>query len=283
MRSREAAQFKQRRPGIRAGTRSAAGLSNTDLATTAGPSTAGPSIAYESLDQRGHAMNNAARSGPKLVGEADRVSSLFRTTRRRTARQSDRTGSCLGTLRFGPQRYDGVGRDDARRSQGRVHFLCRAVGLRQVDDPAAGQRSGSPDYRRRCGRRPGGRRKTLRVGMAFQNASMMPWLTVERNVMLPLKIVQPFRSEYRRKRKTEFRDRVRGLLAQVGLDGFANHFPWQLSGGMLQRANLCRALVHDPQLLLLDEPFGALDQFTRKNFGEPCKRCGSTGVRRFSW
>jgi NitT/TauT family transport system ATP-binding protein len=106
--------------------------------------------------------------------------------------------------------------------------------------------------------------KTLRIGMAFQNASMMPWLTVERNVMLPLKIVQPFRSEYRRKRKNEFRDRVRSLLAQVGLDGFANHFPWQLSGGMLQRANLCRALVHDPQLLLLDEPFGALDQFTRE-------------------
>jgi NitT/TauT family transport system ATP-binding protein len=106
--------------------------------------------------------------------------------------------------------------------------------------------------------------KMLRIGMAFQNASMMPWLTVERNVMLPLKIVQPFRAEYRRKRKGEFRDRVRSLLAQVGLGDFAGHFPWQLSGGMLQRANLCRALVHEPQLLLLDEPFGALDQFTRE-------------------
>jgi NitT/TauT family transport system ATP-binding protein len=106
--------------------------------------------------------------------------------------------------------------------------------------------------------------KALSIGMAFQNASMMPWLTVERNVMLPLKIVQPFRSEYRRKRKTEFRDRVRSLLAQVGLADFADHYPWQLSGGMLQRANLCRALIHEPQLLLLDEPFGALDQFTRE-------------------
>jgi NitT/TauT family transport system ATP-binding protein len=106
--------------------------------------------------------------------------------------------------------------------------------------------------------------KALRIGMAFQNASMMPWLTVERNVMLPLKIVPPFRADYRRKRKGEFRDRVHALLAQVGLSDFANHFPWQLSGGMLQRANLCRALVHDPQLLLLDEPFGALDQFTRE-------------------
>lgn len=106
--------------------------------------------------------------------------------------------------------------------------------------------------------------KALRIGMAFQNASMMPWLTVERNVMLPLKIVQPFRADFRRKRRGEFRDRVHALLAQVGLSDFANHFPWQFSGGMLQRANLCRALIHDPHLLLLDEPFGALDQFTRE-------------------
>jgi NitT/TauT family transport system ATP-binding protein len=106
--------------------------------------------------------------------------------------------------------------------------------------------------------------KALRIGMAFQNPTMLPWLTVERNVMLPLKIVQPFRSEFRAKRRTEFRDRVHDLLAQVGLRGFANSYPWQLSGGMLQRANLCRALVHEPRLLLLDEPFGALDQFTRE-------------------
>lgn len=106
--------------------------------------------------------------------------------------------------------------------------------------------------------------KALRIGMAFQNASLMPWLTVERNVMLPLKIAEPFRASYRRKRNTEYRDRARALLARVGLEAFANHYPWQLSGGMLQRANLCRALIHEPQLLLLDEPFGALDQFTRE-------------------
>ena len=106
--------------------------------------------------------------------------------------------------------------------------------------------------------------KALRIGMAFQNPTLLPWLTIEQNVMLPLKIVQPFRSEFRRQRRTGFRDKVHALLAQVGLEGFASRYPWQLSGGMLQRANLCRALVHEPRMLLLDEPFGALDQFTRE-------------------
>ena len=106
--------------------------------------------------------------------------------------------------------------------------------------------------------------KALRIGMAFQNPTMLPWLTIEQNVMLPLRIVPPFRAEFRRQRRTGFRDKVRALLAQVGLEGFAARRPWQLSGGMLQRANLCRALVHEPSLLLLDEPFGALDQFTRE-------------------
>ena len=100
--------------------------------------------------------------------------------------------------------------------------------------------------------------------MAFQNPTMLPWLTIERNIMLPLKIVEPFRSEYRQKRKGEFRDKAHALLAQVGLKDFGNKYPWQLSGGMLQRANLCRALIHEPRMLLLDEPFGALDQFTKE-------------------
>jgi len=104
----------------------------------------------------------------------------------------------------------------------------------------------------------------IRVGMAFQNPTMLPWLTVRENVMLPLKIVPPFRQDYRAKRKTEFRDRADALLKEVGLANFGDKRPWQLSGGMLQRASLCRALVHEPQLLMLDEPFGALDQFTRE-------------------
>ena len=105
---------------------------------------------------------------------------------------------------------------------------------------------------------------SLKVGMAFQSSTLLPWLTIRDNVMLPLKIVRPFRQDYRAKRRGEFRDRVDALLDQVGLLDFADKNPWQLSGGMMQRANLCRALVHEPDLLLLDEPFGALDQFTRE-------------------
>jgi NitT/TauT family transport system ATP-binding protein len=104
----------------------------------------------------------------------------------------------------------------------------------------------------------------MRVGMAFQNPTLLPWLSVRDNVMMPLKIVPPFRQEYRTKRYSEYRDRAEALLEQVGLAGFGDKYPWQLSGGMMQRASLCRALVHDPQLLMLDEPFGALDQFTRE-------------------
>jgi NitT/TauT family transport system ATP-binding protein len=104
----------------------------------------------------------------------------------------------------------------------------------------------------------------VRVGMAFQNPTLLPWLSIRDNVMLPLKIVAPFRQEYRAQRKRAFRERADALLAQVGLSGFGDKYPWQLSGGMMQRASLCRALIHDPQLLMLDEPFGALDQFTRE-------------------
>ncbi len=104
----------------------------------------------------------------------------------------------------------------------------------------------------------------VRIGMAFQNPTMLPWLRIRDNIMLPLKIVPPFRAQFRSKRNKEFRDRVEDLLDQVGLRGFGSKYPWQLSGGMVQRASLCRALIHDPELLMLDEPFGALDQFTRE-------------------
>jgi NitT/TauT family transport system ATP-binding protein len=108
----------------------------------------------------------------------------------------------------------------------------------------------------------------VRIGMAFQNPTLLPWLNIRDNVMLPLKIVPPFKQAFAQKRKTEYRDLVEASLARVGLAGFGEKFPWQLSGGMQQRASLCRALIHDPTLLLLDEPFGALDQFTREELWE---------------
>jgi len=108
----------------------------------------------------------------------------------------------------------------------------------------------------------------VRIGMAFQNPTLLPWLNIRDNVMLPLKIVPPFKQAFAKKRKSEYRDRVEASLARVGLAGFGDKFPWQLSGGMQQRASLCRALIHDPTLLLLDEPFGALDQFTREELWE---------------
>jgi NitT/TauT family transport system ATP-binding protein len=101
------------------------------------------------------------------------------------------------------------------------------------------------------------------AGMAFQNPVMLPWRTTLDNLLLPLEIVQPHRSRIRR-HKAEYVERAERLLAQVGLKGQGDKYPWQLSGGMQQRASLCRALIHDPKLLMLDEPFGALDAFTRE-------------------
>lgn len=101
------------------------------------------------------------------------------------------------------------------------------------------------------------------AGMAFQNANMLPWRTVLDNILLPLEIVEPYRSQFRSK-KAEFVKRAEALLETVGLGGFGNRFPWELSGGMQQRASLCRSLIHEPQLLMLDEPFAALDAFTRE-------------------
>ncbi len=101
------------------------------------------------------------------------------------------------------------------------------------------------------------------VGMAFQNPTMLPWRTTLDNILLPLEIVERHRHRLRAN-KAEYVAKAEGLLATVGLKGFGDKFPWQLSGGMQQRANLCRALIHEPELLMLDEPFGALDAFTRE-------------------
>jgi NitT/TauT family transport system ATP-binding protein len=101
------------------------------------------------------------------------------------------------------------------------------------------------------------------AGMAFQNPSLLPWRTTLRNIMLPLEIVEPHRGRLAREREAYTRQ-AEALLSLVGLAGSGSKFPWQLSGGMQQRSNLCRALIHDPALLMLDEPFGALDAFTRE-------------------
>jgi len=100
-------------------------------------------------------------------------------------------------------------------------------------------------------------------GMAFQAPSLLPWRTTVDNVLLPLEIVEPYRSSFKAKR-AEYVERARRLLQKVGLGGYEDKFPWQLSGGMQQRASICRALIHEPKMLLLDEPFGALDAFTRE-------------------
>ena len=94
------------------------------------------------------------------------------------------------------------------------------------------------------------------IGMVFQQALLLKWRRVLQNVLLPAEILGlPFR---------ESRERARDLLAMVGLSGFEDKYPYELSGGMQQRAAIARALVHDPKLILMDEPFGALDALTRE-------------------
>ena len=100
-------------------------------------------------------------------------------------------------------------------------------------------------------------RKT--VGMAFQNPVLLEWRTILQNVILPLEIVAPMMP------RAQKEARAKELLAMVGLEGFESKRPSELSGGMRQRASLCRALVHKPDIIILDEPFGALDAFTRED------------------
>jgi NitT/TauT family transport system ATP-binding protein len=102
-----------------------------------------------------------------------------------------------------------------------------------------------------------GPRKT--VGMAFQNPVLLEWRTILDNVILPLEIVAPSMP------KADRIARAMELLEMVGLVGFENKRPSELSGGMRQRASLCRSLVHKPDVLIMDEPFGALDAFTRED------------------
>lgn len=107
------------------------------------------------------------------------------------------------------------------------------------------------------GKTPQEARKSRSYGYVFQAPTLMEWRTVLQNVMLPLEVMgfSP----------TERRSRAEKMLALVGLEKFAKNYPWQLSGGMQQRVSIARALAFDPQLLFMDEPFGALDEITREN------------------
>jgi NitT/TauT family transport system ATP-binding protein len=95
--------------------------------------------------------------------------------------------------------------------------------------------------------------RPLQIGMIFQDANLLPWRNLRQNLEFPFEI----------KRKKPDEQRVATLLAETGLAGFEKSYPRELSGGMQQRASIVRALAQDPEVLLMDEPFGALDAFTR--------------------
>lgn len=102
------------------------------------------------------------------------------------------------------------------------------------------------------------------VGIVFQSPILLPWRSVLHNVMLPAEILKMDRSVYE--------ERARRLLDMVGLSEFVDKLPAELSGGMQQRAAIARALVHDPRILLMDEPFGALDALTRERMNIELQR-----------
>ena len=110
------------------------------------------------------------------------------------------------------------------------------------------------------GKTPREARRDRSFGFVFQDAVLLPWRTVEQNVLLFHEIIGDNASP-------EVRNHARQLIDLVGLNGFERHFPNQLSGGMQQRVSIARALSFDPQILLMDEPFGALDAITRDKMG----------------
>jgi NitT/TauT family transport system ATP-binding protein len=102
------------------------------------------------------------------------------------------------------------------------------------------------------------------IGVVFQSPVLFPWRSVLGNVLLP--------ADIQRLGREEMSKRAYDLLKLVGLDGFERRYPWELSGGMQQRVALVRALIHDPALLLMDEPFGALDAMTRESMNVELQR-----------
>jgi len=125
--------------------------------------------------------------------------------------------------------------------------LLRLVG--DLDEPSTGTVTVNGKLARQA-------RLDRDYGIVFQTPVLYDWRTVLENIRLPLEVVGRPRAERE--------ERPRALLRLVGLEGFANHYPWQLSGGMQQRVAIARALALNPSILLMDEPFGALDEITRE-------------------
>ena len=137
---------------------------------------------------------------------------------------------------------------------GKTTFLRVVAGL---EHPTGGEISVN-------GMSPDAARRARAYGYVFQAAGLYPWRTIAGNVKLPLEIMGYS--------KAEQESRVRKVLALVELDGFAGKYPWQLSGGMQQRASIARALSFDADILLMDEPFGALDEIVRDRLNEELLR-----------
>jgi NitT/TauT family transport system ATP-binding protein len=127
-------------------------------------------------------------------------------------------------------------------------------------EPSAGNLTRAPHVERKGG-----------IGMVFQSPVLLPWRSVVDNVVAPAEILGlPMKSA---------RQRAADLLRKVGLDGFETALPYQLSGGMQQRVSICRALLSDPPLLLMDEPFGALDSLTRERMNLELQRIWIDGAK----